>query len=132
MAAAAQQQEKPKVPVFTEADVQECIREWPWTAAKWAKDTDARHEYVMSMWDEVREWFWPFVKYVRAEGYKAKWTNPVTGKTYSNTYLELGEWTYWWVPRCINREHTSVETLRIPPSAAEAAKLAGQQGKLIP
>lgn len=107
------------------------IQAWPWTAAKWCKDTDARHEYVMSTWPEVdSDDFHAFYRHLREEGYKGKWTNPVNGKTYYNRYVEVGEWTYWWVPRCINREHVSVPTLRIPASAAEAAELAGRQERL--
>jgi hypothetical protein len=104
-------------------EFQPVLEGWTWTEAKWAKETDARHEYVM-VDDTEQEDFHAFYRMLREHGYKAKWTNPVNNKTYYNRYIELGEWTYWWVPRCMNREHVSVrdagKTLRTPASAAEA------------
>lgn len=79
---------------FTLADAEAFIQAAPWTAAKWAAGTDARHEYVMVMWDEVDgDEFHAFYRLIREQGYKAKWTNPETGKTYYNRYLEVGEFT---------------------------------------
>jgi hypothetical protein len=95
------------------------IESTKWTAAVWACETDARHEYVME-WDvDPDEYQW-VVGLIKAEGYRAKWgPNPVTGKSYTNVYLEVGDWTYWWIPRCLNREHRSVQTLRSPATAAD-------------
>ena len=103
-------------------EAREFIASVPWTAAKWARETDARHEYVMEFWPEVASGdFAAFARHIKAVGYKARWgPNPVTGKSYSNVYFELEPWTYWWFPRCLNREHRSVDTLPSPVSAAEA------------
>jgi hypothetical protein len=115
---------------FTLADAKAFIDVVPWTPAKWAAGTDARHEYVMVMWAEVDgDQFHAFYRLIREQGYKAKWTNPETGKTYYNRYLELGEWTYWWVPRTMNREHRSTPTLRTPASAAETEAQLSLDGK---
>ena len=100
----------------------ERVEAWPWTPAKWAEGTRAQHRYVMSFWPEVAEAdFNAFARLVRAEGYKGKWgPSPRNGRSYASIYYEAGSWTYWWFPRCFNREHRSVDTLRRPVSRAEA------------
>jgi hypothetical protein len=62
------------------------------------------------------EWFDWFADMIRAHGYKAKFTNPNTGRTYTYTYLDAadgeGRWhKYWHMGVVINREPLDPEKM---------------------
>ncbi len=103
------------------ARIRAFIASAPWTPAKWAEGTRAQHQYVMRDAVDGAD-FDAFVDLIFEQGYKARWRNPITNRTYFNRYYECGPWTYWLIfkPRCLNREHRSVDTLRRPVSKAEA------------
>jgi hypothetical protein len=54
------------------------------------------------------EWFDWFASQIREHGYKAPYTNPHTGRTYTYTYLDVDGFKYWTMPKPpvigINRE----------------------------
>jgi hypothetical protein len=99
-------------------EAKEFIERVPWTFAKTAAFMP--HYYVIRGWREVQDpEFLRLWALIREHGYRAKWTAPsgpevdygAAGKTFTNTYLDIEEWTYWVIPPAmLNREHQDVQT----------------------
>ena len=72
------------------------------------------HEYTVRVRETagkppIPEWFDWFAALIRTDGYKAKFTNPNTNRTYTYRYLDAqdgqGQWhKYWHMGVVINRE----------------------------
>jgi hypothetical protein len=89
---------------MTMAEATAFVAKVPWTFAKTVPHMP--HEYVIREWREVpTAEFDAFVNLIRERGYRAVWTHPDRGVRYTNTYLDLGEWAYWFIePNMLNRE----------------------------
>ena len=91
-------------------DAEAFIAAVPWTFAKTVPHMP--HEYVIRGWEGVPDdGFDAFVELIQAEGYRARWYHPDRKVWWTNHYLEVGEFKYWFIPpRMLNREHLSNST----------------------
>lgn len=68
------------------------------------------HAYVILGWREVDpRMFWRFAELIRAEGYEGTYAPPYDpDRVMTNTYLQVGEWNYWFIgPNQLARHHSS-------------------------
>lgn len=103
---------------FTVDDARAFIAAVPWRQVqdRPAEGTEVAahpdpHQYVILGWTEVPDHgFRHFAKLIKDTGYKGRYTPPYNpSKTYTNRYLEVDGWIYWWVyPKMMNRQRADL------------------------
>ena len=70
-----------------------------WTEVQWRKPGSGMHQhwYVIRDREVPVDLFWAIHRLIRREGHRGRYTTQ-DGRTMTNSYLDIGEWTYWSVP----------------------------------
>ena len=84
----------PRTNPMTHDELEQYIAGSRWQYAKTMPEHP--HEYTIKKWAPTRQAeFEAAVMFIREHGYKKKWTNSATGRTYTYTYYNVGKHCYW-------------------------------------